>query len=438
MCAETALSAFQALGRGGGPEVFAEEARVRMERKDSSPSVAAARGAASTILALFVALGFAARGECGSVGPVNFSGNLDLVGVNRTGQIGTNSLNFGENPFHTTRIRLFADAPIQDHVHVFTEFLYDDDAMFARLFGGFVRLSDPKGRDVHLEVGKIPLHLGAYPNRSYAPKNNLIGAPLMYQYHTDARNDQVPTRGEDIVANRGQGYRSSYVGPGLTGVGYDFGWAMPVLYENCWDFGAAVIGTASPLEFAVGVTNGTAGAPLMSDYNDGKQVLARIGFVPAPWVRAGVSGSRGPYLMSSLNEDLPPGHTADDYMQMVAGADLELSYAHGVLYSEFLFNRFNSPFVGNLDLRAWYVEGKWTVLPGWYVAARFDRMIFSDVALASGGVEGWDADLWKREIGIGFKPSARLVAKLVHQESRINVSPAVVRAFAAAQLSVVF
>jgi hypothetical protein len=241
------------------------------------------------------------------------------------------------------------------------------------------------------------------------------------------------------VANRGQGYRTSYMGPGLTGVGYDNGWALPVLYENCWDFGAVLIGTASSLEFAGGVTNGTAGAPVMSDYNNGKQVLARIGFAPAPWLRAGVSGSRGPYLMESLDEDdLPPGRTANDYMQKLVAADLELSYGHGVLYSEFLRNWFESPYVGELGLSAWYVEGKWTVLPGWYLAARFDRMIFDDVSLASGGAAPWDADLWKREVGIGFKPSAHLLAKLVHQESRINVSPPIVRAFAAAQLSVVF
>jgi hypothetical protein len=128
----------------------------------------------------------------------------------------------------------------------------------------------------------------------------------------------------------------------------------------------------------------------------------------------------------------------NQYMQKVAAADLELSHSHGVLYSEYVYSRFESPFVGNLDTRAWYVEGKWTVIPGWYVAARCDRMVFSDVALAAGGVAGWDANIWKREIGIGFKPSTRLVAKLVHQESLVSTSPAVTRALAAAQLSVVF
>ena len=391
-----------------------------------------------TTAALVLLLALATRAECGSVGPVDFSGNLDLVGQTRVNQDVINYQMYGENPFHTARIRLFADAPIQDHVHVFTEFLYDDGTTKARLYGGFVRLSDPSGHDLNVEVGKIPLHLGSFPNRSYAPKNNLIGVPLMYQYHPDIRDDQVPVRGDDIVANRGRGYFTNYMAGGLTGVGYAGGHVLSVLYENCWDFGVTVIGTKAPLEFAAGVTNGTAGDPLMGDNNDGKQVLARVGLVPAPWIRAGVSGARGPYLGAGLNDDLPTGHTVDEYMQQLVAADLELSYYHGVLYGEYVYNRFESPFVGNLDLRAWYVEGKWTVIPGWYVAARFDRMVFTDVALSGGGMEAWDADLWKREIGIGFKPSTRLIAKLVHQESRVNLSPAVVRAFAAAQLSVVF
>ena len=411
---------------------------MRLVWIESSRGGAVAR-VALMALALALLPGLASRGECGEAGPVNVSGNLDLVGESRSDQDGVNTQNYGENPFHTARIRLFADAPIQEHVHAFTEFIYDDgSSKGARLFGAFVRLSDPKGRDIHIEAGKIPFHLGSFANRSSAPKNNLIGAPLVYEYHTDVREDQIPVRGEDIVANRGRGYATSYLTGGLTGVGYTGGRALPILYENCWDFGAVVLGTMAPLEFAAGVTNGTAGAPMMNDDNGGKNVLARLGFVPAPWIRAGVSGARGPYLDAEVNEDLPAGHTVEEYMQRVAAADLELSHSHGVLYSEYVYNRFDSPFVGHLDSRAWYVEGKWTVLPGWYVAARFDRMVFSDVALAGGGVAGWDANIWKREIGIGFKPSPRLVAKLVHQQSLVSTSPAVTRAFAAAQLSVVF
>ncbi len=391
------------------------------------------------VIAAAVMVAFLApAAECGTIGPVNFSGELDLVGLSRRGEENVNVLNYGENPFHTTRVRLFADAPVQEHVHVFTEFTYDDGISLTRLFGGFVRFSDPKGRDLHLEAGKIPLHIGAFPNRSYAPKNALIGAPLLYQYHTDLRDDQVPTRGDDIVANRGRGYYTSYLTGGLTGLGYTGGRTMTLLYENCWDFGVAALGTVAPLEFSAGVTNGVVGDPVMSDNNDGKQVLGRLGFVPAPWVRAGAWGSRGPYLGAGLNDDVPAGHSVDEYNQQVLGGDLELSYAHGLLYSEYAYCRYQSPYVGNLDSHAWYVEGKYTVIPGWYVAARFDRMTFTDVPVTTGGVAGWDANVWKREIGVGFKPSTRLIAKLVHQQSQIALSPRVVHAFMAAQLAVTF
>ncbi|HLQ66111.1 MAG TPA: hypothetical protein VK123_02655 [Candidatus Limnocylindrales bacterium] len=298
-----------------------------------------------------------------------------------------------------------------------------------------MRLSDPKGRDINLELGKIPLHVGAFPNRSDASRNSLIGSPIVYQYHVDVRDDQIPTQTDQIVANRGRGYFTNYA----PGTGYNgSGQALSVLYENCWDFGAVVVGTSSPFEFAAGVTNGTVGSMVGTDTNDGKQVLGRIGIVPAPWLRAGVSAARGPYLIRQLDDELPAGRKIDDYNQVFAGGDLEVSYDRAVVTGEYVWNRFQQPYVGNLDLRSWYAEGKVTLIPGWYVAGRYSRMIFDDLRLSGGGLASWDAPLWRREIGIGFKPSKMLLAKLVHQETHIATAPRRVDAFMAAQLSVVF
>jgi len=358
--------------------------------------------------------------------------------VTQTDQINSNFFSFGENPFHAIRLRLLADGKIHEHVSAFAELL-SDDGRAPRLYGGFVRLSDPKGRDIHIEVGKIPMHVGAFPNRSDASRNSLIGSPIPYQYHVDIRDDQLPVAPEDIVANRGRGYFTNYATPGLSGTGYSgLGQALSVLYENCWDFGAVLVGTASPFEFAAGVTNGTVGSMVSTDNNDGKQILGRLGFAPAPWIRAGVSGARGPYLFRQLDDDLPAGHEVDDYHQVFAGADLELSYDRAIFTGEYVWNRFEQPFLGNLDLDSWYAEGKVTVLPGWYVAGRYSRMLFDEVDLTAGGVARWDAPLWRREIGIGFKPSKVLLAKLVHQETHIETVPRRVEAFLAAQLAVVF
>ena len=358
--------------------------------------------------------------------------------MTRTDQINSNFFSFAENPFHAIRVRLLADGRVHEHVSAFAEVL-SDDGRAPRLFGAFVRLSDPGGRDIHLELGKIPLHVGAFPNRSMASRNSLIGSPLVYQYHPNVRDDQVPVRPEDIVANQGRGYFTDYAAGGLTGLGpRGTGQALSILYENCWDVGAVVVGTASPFEFAVGATNGTVGSMVSTDNNDGKQVLARVGIAPAPWLRAGVSASRGPYLSRDLERFLPAGRDADDYHQVFAGSDLELSYGRAVFTGEYVWNRFEQPFVGDLDLDAWYAEGKVTVLPGWYVAGRYSRILFGDVTLQGGTLARWDAPLWRREIGVGFRPSKMLLAKVVHQETHTETVPRRVEAFMAAQLAVVF
>ena len=326
---------------------------------------------------------------------------------------------------------------MHEHVSAFAEVL-SDDGRAPRLFGAFVRLSDPGGRDIHLELGKIPLHVGAFPNRSMASRNSLIGSPLVYQYHPNVRDDQVPVRPEDIVANQGRGYFTDYAAGGLTGLGpRGTGQALSILYENCWDVGAVVVGTASPFEFAIGATNGTVGSMVSTDNNDGKQVLARVGIAPAPWLRAGVSASRGPYLSRDLGRFLPRGATPTTTTRSSRGAT-SISYGRAVFTGEYVWNRFEQPFVGDLDLDAWYAEGKVTVLPGWYVAGRYSRILFDDVALQGGALARWDAPLWRREIGVGFRPSKMLLAKVVHQETHTETVPRRVEAFMAAQLAVVF
>lgn len=263
----------------------------------------------------------------------------------------------------------------------------------------------------------------------------MISSPAIYQYHTNLRDDELPATTDQLVANRGNGYFTFY-GSGLGSPGDGHG--VPVLYDNCWDFGAVVLGTAAPVEFAFGATNGTVGNPVNTDSNDGKQVLGRIGVVPAPWIRAGISGSRGAYLPRSLEGFLPAGAKITDYNQIMTGADLELSYGRGIVYAEYIKNRFESPYVEDLDLDAWYIEGKVTVLPGWYVAGRYDRILFDEVGVSGGGVGRWDAPLWRREVGIGFKPSKSLLAKLVHHETVLETTPRTVEAFVAAQLALVF
>jgi hypothetical protein len=55
-----------------------------------------------------------------------------------------------------------------------------------------------------------------------------------------------------------------------------------------------------------------------------------------------------------------------------------------------------------LDLWTWYVEAKYTFLPGLFGAVRLAQIFFEDAKDASGQEHQWDRDLTRFEIGGGY------------------------------------
>ena len=63
------------------------------------------------------------------------------------------------------------------------------------------------------------------------------------------------------------------------------------------------------------------------------------------------------------------------------------------------------------------LEGRYKIAPGAYVAARGDRLDFSDVT-GSGGPASWDAGIWRFEIGGGYSVTRNILAKGAWQRNR--------------------
>ena len=63
---------------------------------------------------------------------------------------------------------------------------------------------------------------------------------------------------------------------------------------------------------------------------------------------------------------------------------------------------------------AWLTEGRYKVAPGWYVAARYDRMLFSRVESSQGAID-WDAGLWRVEAGVGYSVRRNVTLKASYQ-----------------------
>jgi hypothetical protein len=63
------------------------------------------------------------------------------------------------------------------------------------------------------------------------------------------------------------------------------------------------------------------------------------------------------------------------------------------------------------------VEGKYTILPGFYVAARVGRLGFSEIT-GTTRTAPWDAPVSRLEVGGGYSIQRNLLAKASYQRNR--------------------
>lgn len=335
-------------------------------------------------------------------------GLLDVVATGRGRAFDSNLFNLGDSNFDAYRLRLFVEGPVAPRLGVFTQILFADAAM-PRAIGAYAMATPWPERDLHLTVGKIPWPIGIWAARSYSTENPLVGMPLMYQHHTTLRFDDLPPSAEALRARAGRGqygvaYASSTPRRGL-----------PVVYDLCWDVGVALLGSVRPLELAMAVTHGTPGRMnTVSDENKGKSFMGRVGLAPWPAVRLGVSASHGAYLPEALAPLLPPGRRITDYHQELVMADATIEVGPARVVAEGAVNVWETPTVGDLDLKSWYVETTLGLGAGWWAAGRWEEMQFGDIA-TSAGSHPWDHDVARLEAGLGHRPTRAVRLKAVYQ-----------------------
>lgn len=340
---------------------------------------------------------------------LKWHGLLDLMVAEHSDAFEYNTLTRGDNPFDPYRLRLFMDAQMDDHVQVLGQVVYDD-ASGIYVDGAYIIYTPWLERDLRLIAGKQPWPVGTWAPRTYSNKNPLVSAPLMYQYHTTTLWYAVPPTADALLATAGRGQI------GVDYFGSPMGIGMPVIDDSFWDVGITLTGSQRPFEYALGVV---AGAPswgsTVKDDNSGKSVLGRIGFTPSPAVRFGVSASYGPYLHESMNPDMPPGKTVNDYAQQLFMADLEVQVAHVELRAEAMRNTWETPTVGDLDVEGGYAELKYSMSSGIYLAGRWDIQQFGKITNSSGIEHTWDWDVTRVEAGVGYRIARDATAKVIYQ-----------------------
>jgi hypothetical protein len=284
-----------------------------------------------------------------------------------------------------------------------------------RVRGAYLRLRPFRLRAFDVQAGRIPPVFGSFARRSYGSANPLIGLPLGYQYLTTLRTDAAADSANTLLRVRGRGWLVRYpVGNPRPAPG------LPLASSRFWDTGVQARIGGEPLSLGVAVTQGTLAAPRFEDDNDGKQVSARLAWTPRTGLVLGFSAARGEYANRTLMAALPEDQASRTLRQAALGADAEYSWGPWLLRAEGLYSRFDLPAlreprldspVGALALSA---EGVRRLMPGLYVAARFDHLGLSRIT-GTTRTAGWDAPVTRLEAGVGWQPWRPLTLKAVYQ-----------------------
>lgn len=348
-------------------------------------------------------------------GEIRFHGLLDLVLAQQDSAYDYNKFARGDSPFDAYGARLFVDGRVNDQLAVFAQVVLRD-ATALYVDGVYATYKPLLTHDVNILAGKVPWAIGTYAPRTYSNKNPLVGTPLIYQYHTSLVWYDLPPDADALLATAGQG---TY---GVNYEGYSLGMGMAIVDDSYWDVGVTIAGSARPLEYALGMVAGTPGwGSTSKDENSGKSVLGRVGLMPLPGVRIGASAAYGPYLVEELNPELPAGTDANDYHQKLAMVDLELQRGYIEVRGEGAYNVWESPTVGDLDVMGGYLELKYLMPFGAFLAGRYDALRFGEIQNSAGEMLPWDCDVTRMEGGFGYRFNRDAQAKVIYQRTELGI-----------------
>lgn len=390
-------------------------------RRVGYPAVISNRTLAAVATA---ALGvFLAAGGASAADPSSLLGGRVRLGGEVSGTLAPEDEGyFNYSDYAVSSLRLFRiDLAAEVRLASFASVLLDvrsDNLHRPRFYALYLRLRPWAARELDLQIGLVPPVFGAFPRRRYAYDNPLPSLPLAYQYLTDLREDAVPARAEQLLAQRGSGWLVRYpVGSTYASSG------LPLVSGERWDTGVELRLGVRPWSLALALTQGTLSHPLTHDDNGGKQVSGRLAWTPSPAVAVGVSGAIGDFLSREAQVALPDPARAATYRQEALGIDLDWAAGYWILRAEAVWSRWNLPAIDAtriedpLDALGAYAEVRYKLRPGLYLAARAERLGFSEIP-STAGLQTWDAPVTRVEAGAGWTPRRHVLLKASWQHNR--------------------
>ena len=378
------------------------------------------------ILRFFVLVLLQASGAAGQVlpeapftfasGRVVVSGDI-AISVAPEDQGFFNYSDYEQTTLRQFRVGMSAQVRVSERLSFLGE-LRSENFDYVTPFAFYARIRPVPDRRFDIQVGRIPPTFGSFSRRAYSHDNPLIGYPLAYQYLTSLRADSVAARTEDLIAMRGRGWLSTFpVGNPVP----DHGVALVSAFS--WDTGVQVSYAWDKVIAAAALTNGTPSNPRIADDNGGKQIATRVAVTPLFGLTVGGSFARGEFLDHDVQVLLPEQSADNDHDQLATGFDAEYSRDHWVARAEAVFSewRMPTPMTATdplrLRARSMLLEGRYAFAPGWYAAARVERIGFNEVETTN-GAQTWEAPVRRVEVGGGYYVRRNVIVRSSLQFNR--------------------
>lgn len=351
---------------------------------------------------------------------------------------------------------LFVNVRVSDEAEVLIE-LETARGWDVQLYGGSLTYKISKER-LQTEAGKFVAPFGNFLPRRFAPQNFLYGFPLHYEYRTGLAVSDVPENNQELLHARGSGHgnyemagetahadflrqtttagnpRQTLMTQGIVApaqptsghiiVGND---GVKMIAKQTYISGVQFFGKFNGLGYSLGLANGALCYPTDLSVSQRPMVFGRLHVQPLIGLTLGLSGASGSYLNHKLVQEKHPNLQPEKYAQHIAGVDVEYSRGYVVFFGEGAFSRWESPFISEpLDALAFTAELRYKILPRLYVAGRYGRINFSEIADAQdfdadGKLsEPWEFPIWRLESAAGYHLSRHAIVKAVWQINRTD------------------
>lgn len=345
------------------------------------------------------------------------SGTLDLEGFELK-EPAPSLIYTDHRAFFNPRLSLFLDAQLGSYVYLFAESRADrgfdpaEGGARMRLDEYAVRITPGDSGAFNFQAGKFATVVGNWVSRHASWDNPFITAPLPYENLTGIWDTDAARSGSMLLA-----WAGVHPKPSLGGEYLDRSRSVPVIWGPSYASGASVFGRLGKVVYALEVKNAALSSrpglwDLTQDLWRHPTVSGRLGYAPNEMWNLGFSASEGSYLRPTAAPTLAPGRGLGDYREIVLAQDFSFAWHHFQAWAELYEARFAIPAVGHADTLAYYAEAKLKFTPQFFGSVRWNQQLFSSVPDGRGGSAQWGRDVWRIDIGPGYRFTPHIQLKL--------------------------